>query len=104
MAAIAYDVAALAFNGDKAVFNFPDAIRSHPVPKSNSIVDIQAAAALAAKRFGARPKTMDTSEVSPQETGECVDEEELLNMRQILIEMAEWLMVSPPRFDPPKSD
>ncbi|KAH0457037.1 hypothetical protein IEQ34_014944 [Dendrobium chrysotoxum] len=104
IAAIAYDVASLAFNGDKATFNFPDAIRSHPVPKSNSIVDIQAAAALAAEQFGTRPKTMDASEVPPQEIGEYMDEEELFNMPQILIEMAEGLMVSPPRFDPPKSD
>ncbi|KAH0456226.1 hypothetical protein IEQ34_014133 [Dendrobium chrysotoxum] len=104
MAAITYDVAVLAIRGDNVVFNFPDIIRSHVVPKSNSVADIRATAVAAAIQFGARPKTMDTSEVPSQEIGEYVDEEELFNMPQILIEMAEGLMVSTPRFGPLESD
>ncbi|PKU69248.1 ethylene-responsive transcription factor ERF026-like [Dendrobium catenatum] len=104
MAAIAYDVAALAFNEGNAVFNFPYAIRSHPMPKSTSIADIQAAAAAAAEQFGARFDDVDASEVPLKEICEYVDEEELFNMPQVLIEMAEGLMVSPPRLGLLESD
>ncbi|KAH0457142.1 hypothetical protein IEQ34_015049 [Dendrobium chrysotoxum] len=100
MAAIAYDVAALTIRGDNGVFNFPDKIRSHPMPKSNSIADIREAVTAAVAQFGARPNTVVTSEVPPQEIGEYVNEEELFNKPQILIEMAEGLMVSPPKFGP----
>ncbi|XP_028550870.1 ethylene-responsive transcription factor ERF026-like [Dendrobium catenatum] len=158
MAAIAYDVAMLTIHGDNAIFNFPDIIRSHPMPKSNSTDDIRVAAKAAVEQFSARPEPMETSEMPPQETGEYVDEEkqfnmpqiirsnpvpisnsisdigveaevtstqfsarpepmdtsevppqeiveyvdeeELFNMPQILIEMAQGLMMSPPRFGP----
>ncbi|XP_020683529.1 ethylene-responsive transcription factor ERF026-like [Dendrobium catenatum] len=104
MAAIAHDVAELAINGDRAWLNFPDVIQSLPVPKSTSIVDIRAAiaaAAASAKQFIARPEVVDAYEVPSQEITEYVDEDELFNMPQLLIEMAEGLMVSPPRFGPP---
>ncbi|KAH0457261.1 hypothetical protein IEQ34_015168 [Dendrobium chrysotoxum] len=104
MAAIAHDVASLTINGVDGLFNFPDEIRSLPVPKSTSIIDIRAAAKEAAAQFNARTKAVDACEVPSQEIGEYVDEEELFNMPQLLIEMAEGLMVSPPRFGPPESD
>ncbi|KAI0500117.1 hypothetical protein KFK09_018325 [Dendrobium nobile] len=104
MAAIAHDVAELAINGDRAWLNFPDVIQSLPVPKSTSIVDIRAAAATAAasaEQFIVRPEVVDSYEVPSQEISEYVDEDELFNMPQLLIEMAEGMMVSPPRFGPP---
>ncbi|KAI0500116.1 hypothetical protein KFK09_018324 [Dendrobium nobile] len=104
MAAISYAVAAPAFNGDNAAFNFPYAIRSHPMPKSTSIVDIQAAAKAAAEQFCARSEDVDASEVPSKEICEYVDKEELFNMPQVLIEMAEGLMVSPPRLGMLESD
>ncbi|XP_020683527.1 ethylene-responsive transcription factor ERF036-like [Dendrobium catenatum] len=69
MAAIAHDVAALAFNGASALLNFPDIIQSLPVPKSISIVDIRAAVEEATKQFSAMPEVVDASEVPPQDIG-----------------------------------
>ncbi|KAH0468389.1 hypothetical protein IEQ34_003422 [Dendrobium chrysotoxum] len=69
MAAIDYDMGALACNRDNAVFNFPDAIQSHPVPKSASIADIRAATIEAATKFGVRAKAVDAFEVASQEIG-----------------------------------
>ncbi|XP_020683528.1 ethylene-responsive transcription factor ERF026-like [Dendrobium catenatum] len=104
MAAIAHDVAELAINRDRALLNFPDLIGSLPVPKSTSIVHIRAAAKAAAEQFNVRPEVVGASEVSSQEIAEYFDEDELFNMPQLLIEMAEGLMVSPPRVGPPEYD
>ncbi|XP_020683530.2 ethylene-responsive transcription factor ERF026-like [Dendrobium catenatum] len=104
MASIAHDVAELAINGDRAWLNFLDVIQSLPVPKSTSIVDIRAAAtaaAASAEQFIVKHEVVDVYEVPSQEITEYVDEDELFNMPQLLIEMAEGLMVSPPRFGPP---
>ncbi|PKU63640.1 ethylene-responsive transcription factor ERF026-like [Dendrobium catenatum] len=102
MAAITYDVGALAYNGGNAVFNFPDALRLHPVLKTTSITHVRAAATEVATQYGLRPKAVDASEVTSQEIGEYVDEDELFYMPQVLTDMAEGLMISPPRLGPPE--
>ncbi|KAG0474464.1 hypothetical protein HPP92_014150 [Vanilla planifolia] len=106
MAAAAYDVAALALRGPDAVLNFPDSI-SRPVPASSSPSDIQAAAAAAAAlahaeqtpRADPNPTAWDGSE-HPR----FVDEEELFDMPQLLVSMAEGMLMTPPRLTPPDSD
>lgn len=107
MAAAAFDVAALALKGSDAALNFPHDIPNYPVPNSASAADIRSAAASAAASRGARTEAEgkedpvgrpeSASEIS-QETGqEFMDEDELLNMPKLLDDMAEGMLVSPPR-------
>ncbi|GLJ50725.1 hypothetical protein SUGI_1080570 [Cryptomeria japonica] len=51
MAARAHDAAAFALRGDSANFNFPESIKSLPLPATSSTTDIQAAAVEAAYSF-----------------------------------------------------
>ncbi|KAL0542226.1 hypothetical protein IC582_022322 [Cucumis melo] len=116
MAAAAYDVAALALRGGDAVLNFPASIPTYPVPASNSPVDIRTAASTAAIAAAAKAvkKVASTSsvEVGTMEDGskktgieKFVDEEEIFGMPGLLADMAEGMMVSPPRMNsPPLSD
>ena len=115
MAATAYDVAALALKGTDAALNFPNSIMSYPIPKSISASDIRAAAASAAEaqqqhqqgKSGSsesadptQPKKEETTEPSSAAAvaeDQFVDEEELLNMPNLLVDMAEGMLVSPPR-------
>ncbi|XP_073021475.1 ethylene-responsive transcription factor ERF025-like [Primulina eburnea] len=101
MAAAAYDVAALALKGPDAAINFPSLAESYPVPASNSAADIRAAAATAAAsraviQRGAR-EDVPPEASSSVETTEFVDEEELFEMPKLLADMAEGMLVSPPR-------
>lgn len=112
MAAAAYDVAALALKGPQATLNFPNSIFSYPIPPSTSPTDIRAAAAIAAaaasKSQSPPPLPLDDgpgpgpSDAPP--TGDFVDEEALLNMPNLLVDMAEGMLVSPPRINSPSSD
>ncbi|CAJ1977103.1 unnamed protein product [Sphenostylis stenocarpa] len=110
MAAAAYDVAALALKGPDTTLNFPNSILSYPIPASLSATDIRAAAAAAAQARIVR---------APQESGETVnpdsgqelerreeyyDEDELLNMPNLLDDMARGMQVSPPRISSFSSD
>lgn len=123
MAAAAYDVAALALRGGDAVLNFPASIGSYPIPPSTSPVDIRtaasAAAAIAANNAlkkgeavgqsaggGSVEDTTTTVATDSTTTSpEFVDEEELFGMPSLLADMAEGMMVSPPRMNsPPPSD
>ncbi|XP_041002749.1 ethylene-responsive transcription factor ERF027-like [Juglans microcarpa x Juglans regia] len=121
MAAAAYDVAALALKGPDASLNFPNSILSYPIPSSTSGIDIQAAAARAAEAMARKPETSESTEgkqetkpsenkdttigsSSTQVGEEYIDEEALLNMPNLLVDMAEGMLVSPPRIESKSSD
>ncbi|KAF3340168.1 ethylene-responsive transcription factor ERF026-like protein [Carex littledalei] len=129
MAAAAYDVAARALRGPDAILNFPGSISSRPVPASSSPSDIRAAAAAAALQAQSTHvvtapaiTVLDSSEgessvtvsnvsattgdipVLEEHRQEFIDEEEMLNMPQFLMNMAEGMMMSPPRLNPATSD
>ncbi|KAE8668418.1 ERF024 protein [Hibiscus syriacus] len=112
MAAIAYDVAALSLKGQHAELNFPNSATSLPVPASNSPRDIQAAATSAAEAFGAANDALfdiDCNEqqarINPIELDkptpayEFVDDDMIFDMPNVLANMAEGLLLSPPRWD-----
>ncbi|KAJ8633652.1 hypothetical protein MRB53_026988 [Persea americana] len=118
MAAAAHDVAALALKGADAVINFPDSVHSNPVPASNSPSDIRAAAAAAAalrvsksEEVGAAPDVgrrgdgeESSSHVQMGFGEEFLDEEELYAMPELLVSMAEGMLLSPPRLNSPEPD
>ncbi|KDP25513.1 hypothetical protein JCGZ_20669 [Jatropha curcas] len=107
MAAAAYDVAALALKGGDAVLNFPNSVGSYPVPASSSPTDIRNAAAAAAAfknaEMNQRPLILQARsdhELSANFTAsdqEFVDEEALFDMPNLLVDMAEGMLLSPPR-------
>ncbi|KAK9194211.1 hypothetical protein WN944_004914 [Citrus x changshan-huyou] len=120
MAAIAYDVAALALKGQEAELNFPNSAASLPVPASTSPRDIQAAAASAAAALGAAKDALsgetiaesgdhhqaprnDSVMIEPAERPmvlqEFMDEELIFDMPNLLVNMAEGMLLSPPRLD-----
>ncbi|CAI0404209.1 unnamed protein product [Linum tenue] len=104
MAAAAYDVAALALKGPTAPLNFPNSIISYPIPASPSASDIRAAAAKAALARLPKPVPVASStEKEEEEEEEFMDVDELLNMPNLLVDMAGGMMVSPPRMDTPSS-
>ena len=116
MAAIAYDVAALAFKGDSTSLNFPNAATSFPRLNSRtcSVRAIQFAATQAAEKHfscvesqqlqregsgsGSFSLDDDSSEFSSQ--GRFFwDEEEVFNMPELLNCMAEALIITPPALE-----
>ncbi|KAF8396450.1 hypothetical protein HHK36_018069 [Tetracentron sinense] len=104
MAAVAYDVAALALKGPEAELNFPNSAASLPVPASTSPRDIQAAAATAAAATGAAVDALGggNNPIVPERamvTNEFVDEDLFFDMPNLLMNMAEGMLLSPPRLD-----
>ncbi|KAL7195787.1 hypothetical protein ACSBR1_035925 [Camellia fascicularis] len=106
MAAVAYDVAALALKGQDAELNFPNSASSFPVPTSTSPRDIQVAAASAAAAAGAARDALSGSQIERTEnpTGpenqrenDFVDEDMIFDMPNVLVNMAEGMLLSPPR-------
>ncbi|KAJ0549253.1 putative transcription factor AP2-EREBP family [Helianthus annuus] len=109
MAARAHDVAALALRGNQACLNFADSVWRLPVPVSNDAEDIRKAAAEAAEAF--RPKDMEvevgdnmvdgeemvTTSVDVEEASHYVDEESVYYMPRLISDMAEGMLLSPPR-------
>jgi hypothetical protein len=105
MAAAAYDVAALALKGREAVLNFPAYVGKYPVPASNSPDDIRAAATAAAELVKAEGVNGAGFDVSPlYEETEFLDEEAIFSMPRLMLEMAEGMLLSPPRMNPPPSE
>ncbi|XP_065870344.1 ethylene-responsive transcription factor ERF027-like [Euphorbia lathyris] len=120
MAAAAYDVAALALKGPDTPLNFSDSCLSYPIPKSTSATDIRAAAASAAAarrveiesgsnqdptRADQVESTSSAASVIKDESGqEFIDEEAILNLPNLLVDMAGGMLVSPPRINTPSSD
>ncbi|KAL3646841.1 hypothetical protein CASFOL_009385 [Castilleja foliolosa] len=98
MAAVAYDVAALALKGRAADLNFPNSASSLPVPASSSPRDIQVAAASAAAAVGAAGDALAGRSAAASD--EFVDEDLIFDMPNVLMNMAEGLMISPPRWAP----
>ena len=105
MAAIAYDVAALALKGTQTGLNFPNSASSLPVPASMSPGDIQAAAASAAAAFGAaRDAIVSTNNNNASSSVEgsnvningYMDEDLIFDMPNVLMNMAEGMLLSPP--------
>ncbi|KAI4327015.1 hypothetical protein L6164_019520 [Bauhinia variegata] len=122
MAAAAYDVASLALKGSDAVLNFPGLVERYPKPLSTSPADVRSAATAAAALMGAddqsshnvnnepvgindRPgNTYDTT-ISSSYGTEFLDEEAIFDMPGLLVDMAEGMLLSPPRLmTPPRSD
>lgn len=109
MAAAAYDAAALALKGHDTALNFPNSRLTYPTPASASASDIRAAAASAAEAARVRTESESSSrgaleqattvETASRVEEEFVDEEELLNMPNLLVDMAEGMLVSPPRIE-----
>ncbi|KAG6397012.1 hypothetical protein SASPL_143173 [Salvia splendens] len=105
MAAAAYDVATLALKGGQVALNLPDHAASFPIPASSSPHDIRRAAAGAAELM--RPKAAAGCEETAaaedakmvSEMHAYVDEEELFYMPNLLVDMAEGMLVSPPRLE-----
>ncbi|GMJ14930.1 hypothetical protein HRI_005162200 [Hibiscus trionum] len=124
MAATAYDVAAIALKGPNSDLNFPDMILSYPQVISTSATDIRAAAAQAvAAQLPNKPNTSKDKGKSENEgssstkSSSCmepsapgsgqgyIDEEELLNFPNLMADMAEGMLVSPPNWiNSPSSD
>lgn len=105
MAAAAYDVAVLALKGKEAVLNFPDAAGRYPVPASTAPRDIRSAAIAAAAMKEKEEMELIAKEekevavVLGSGEEEVVDEEVFFDMpmANLLVDMAEGLLVSPPR-------
>ncbi|KAJ6748048.1 ETHYLENE-RESPONSIVE TRANSCRIPTION FACTOR ERF042-RELATED [Salix purpurea] len=119
MAAAAYDVAALALKGPDTPLNFPESIHSYPILASASSSDIRAAASSAASSRSPKPEagpnpdqldrpetegTSSSTTAGIQSGQEFIDEEELLNLPNLLVDMAGGMLVSPPRINTPSSD
>ncbi|EYU19512.1 hypothetical protein ABFS82_06G112700 [Erythranthe guttata] len=109
MAARAHDVAALALRGRSACLNFADSSWRLPVPASADAKDIQKTAAEAAEAF--RPQSSsDSGGDAREETAVAannytaspenmyfMDEEMMFGMHGLVDNMAEGLMMMPPR-------
>lgn len=93
MAAVAYDVAALALKGSEAKINFPSLAATYPPPASLSAGDIRAAVANAASTMAPRQPHAPPEE---EKEDEFIDEEALFDMPMLLADMAEGMLLSPP--------
>ena len=101
MAAAAYDVAALALKGSDTKLNFPESIISNTLPECPTADDIRAAAARAAAAWN---PTNQSGAGSSSGTGtnprdQYLDHEDVFGMPNMLSDMAEGMLLSPPRIN-----
>ncbi|GKC24620.1 ethylene-responsive transcription factor ERF026-like protein [Tanacetum coccineum] len=101
MAAAAYDVAALSLKGGDAVLNFPNLAGSYPVPPVPEPVFIRNAAEAGADMVMLSSHGSSGND-NMASAGEFMDEEAIFGMENLLVDMAEGMMISPPR--QPQSD
>ncbi|XP_054808643.1 ethylene-responsive transcription factor ERF024-like [Prosopis cineraria] len=110
MAVVAYDVAVLALKGKDAVLNWPELAERYPVPVSTSAPHIRQAAAASASLVNAEPISnviSNISSISSTWSGtvhQFVDEDAIFGTPGLLLDMAEGMLLSPPRITPPSSD
>ncbi|KAL8226905.1 hypothetical protein R6Q57_016737 [Mikania cordata] len=98
MAAAAYDVAALALRGSGTSLNFPDFVGSYQVPESRDPGSIRTAAWAAAELMNSFMKREEAQTIyCGVVNDEFIDEEEIFDMPNLLVDMAEGMLVSPPR-------
>ncbi|KAK1409165.1 hypothetical protein QVD17_35690 [Tagetes erecta] len=102
MAAAAYDAAALALKGTYATLNFPESINLwDTLPECPTAEDIRAAAARAAasKSPNFLYESGDGNMLAngTNDTGGFVDDETVFDMPNLLSEMAQGMLISPPR-------
>ncbi|KAK9072936.1 hypothetical protein SSX86_009372 [Deinandra increscens subsp. villosa] len=97
MAAAAYDVAALALRGGDASLNFPHFVGSYRVPESPEPAMIRSAAGEAAELMKAVMKRADDEQRHGGFDHEFIDEEAIFDMPKLLVDMAEGMLLSPPR-------
>ncbi|GKC26787.1 hypothetical protein Tco_1034081 [Tanacetum coccineum] len=100
-AAAAHDVAALALKGTYAVLNFPDSILSNTLPECPTADDIRAAAARAAAAWDPTNQSGygNSSEIETNPHGQYMDHEDVFGMPNLLADMAEGMLLSPPRIN-----
>ncbi|XP_023772229.1 ethylene-responsive transcription factor ERF025 [Lactuca sativa] len=102
MAAAAYDVPALSLKGRDAMINFPDFFGTYALPLLPKPAMIRSAAAAAAElmkssldqftlQFGGDGDTYLPAE------NKFMDDEILFDMPKLLVDMAEGMLISPPR-------
>lgn len=94
MAARAHDVAAMALRGGSACLNFADSASILAVPSSTDAKEIQRAAAEAAEAFRPPPDAKDSDGLPFY-----MDEDADLGMPALLANMAEGMLLSPPRME-----
>ncbi|XP_071693901.1 ethylene-responsive transcription factor ERF027-like [Rutidosis leptorrhynchoides] len=101
MAAAAYDVAALTLKGSDTMLNFPDLVGSYPIPDMPEPALIRSAAAAAAQLMKSSTDQIDLIDLPgdqlPEVGNDFMDEDTIFDMPNLLADMAEGMLMSPPR-------
>ncbi|PON50862.1 AP2/ERF domain containing protein, partial [Parasponia andersonii] len=103
MAAAAYDVAVLALKGPGTAMNFPNSFSDYPSRKQEAEPKPEKEPGDGSKPVNEESSSSSTNTSSGGGGGEFVDEEALLNMPNLLVNMAQGMLVSPPTINAPSS-